>query len=143
MCSQPMVQAAQEFRATRRAAFSSSPERLAAPSNGPCWKLRVGSAARRLKVKRLATVPSSRHFAFVDHQNRRLGAGPEKHQGIEARLLRRQREVGRRQGIVESIGERRLGEYGKLRRSRQRRADQRAQRENQRSAGAKRTNERR
>ena len=70
MCSQPMVQAAQERRATRRAAFSSSPDRAAAPSNVPCWKLRVGRAAKRLNVSRLATVPSSRYLAVAGPNDR-------------------------------------------------------------------------
>src|SRR5919109_769471 len=65
MCSQPMVQAAQEFRATRRASLSASPESPSAPSNDPDWKLRVGMACSRLNVSRLATVPSSRYFAVA------------------------------------------------------------------------------
>ena len=70
MCSQPMVQAAHDWRATRRAAFSASPDSAAASSNVPCWKFRVGSAARRLKVSRLATVPSSRYFAVAGPNER-------------------------------------------------------------------------
>ena len=39
MCSQPIVQAAHDVRATRRAAFSSSPDRASAPSNVPCLEV--------------------------------------------------------------------------------------------------------
>src|SRR5919199_13354 len=71
MCSQPMVQAAQEFRATRRASFSVSPDRASASANRPCWKFRVGRACRRLKVSRLATAPSSRDLAVAGPNDRR------------------------------------------------------------------------
>ena len=35
----------------------SSPASASAPSNWPAWKFRVGSASKRLKISRLATVP--------------------------------------------------------------------------------------
>src|SRR5262249_60682558 len=71
MCSHPMVQAAHEARATRRASLSPSPERASAPSKLPDWKLRVGRACSRLNVSRLATVPSSRYLAVAGPKERR------------------------------------------------------------------------
>src|SRR5437763_16894940 len=70
MCSQPMVQAAHDWRATRRAALSDSPERLSASAKEPSWKLHVGRACRRLKVSRLAMVPSSRYLAVAGPKER-------------------------------------------------------------------------
>ena len=43
---------------------------LAAPSNVPLWKLRVGSVPSRLKVSRFAAVPSSRYFAVAGPNDR-------------------------------------------------------------------------
>ena len=70
MCSQPIVQAAQAVRVTRWASLSISPEIDSAPSNWPAWKFRVGSAFNRLKVRRFATVPSSRYFAVAGPKER-------------------------------------------------------------------------
>src|SRR5262245_44156174 len=71
MCSQPIVQAAHEARAIWRLAFRDSPEIASASANEPDWKLRVGSAFRRLKVNRFETVPNSRYFAVAGPNDRR------------------------------------------------------------------------
>src|SRR6476659_3653219 len=65
MCSQPIVQAAHDDRATRRPALRLSPEIASTSAKVPAWKLRVGSALRRLKVNRFDTVPSSRYLAVA------------------------------------------------------------------------------
>src|SRR6516162_5415935 len=70
MCSHPIVQATQLSRVLERVALSCSGERLAASSNEPLWKLRVGSAPKRLKMSRLAAVPSSRYLAVAGPNDR-------------------------------------------------------------------------
>src|SRR5689334_8473648 len=71
MCSQPIVQVMQLSRVLERVALSSSGDRLAASSNAPLWKLRVGSAPNRLNVSRLVAVPSSRYLAVAGPNDRR------------------------------------------------------------------------
>src|SRR5216684_1228048 len=70
MCSHPMVQATQLARVRVWVVRSSSGEMLAAPSNVPLWKLRVGNAPRRLNVSRLVAVPSSRYLAVAGPNDR-------------------------------------------------------------------------
>ena len=70
MCSQPIVHAAHEARAIRRAGARSSAASRSAPSKWPDWKLRVGRASKRLKTSRLATVPSSRYFSVAGPNER-------------------------------------------------------------------------
>ena len=53
-----------------RVADSCSGDRLAASSNVPLWKLRVGSALKRLNVSRFVAVPSSRYFAVAGPNDR-------------------------------------------------------------------------
>src|SRR5882724_3286860 len=65
MCSQPMVHAIQLLRVFDRTAPNCSGERFTASSNVPLWKLRVGSAPKRLNVSRFVAVPSSRYFAVA------------------------------------------------------------------------------
>ena len=58
-------------RASSRAWRSASRARgSAASSNVPLWKLRVGSAPKRLNVSRLVAVPSSRYFAVAGPNER-------------------------------------------------------------------------
>ena len=71
MCSQPIVQAAHETRAIRRAGARSATLSRSAPSNRLAWKFRVGRASNRLKVNRLATVPSSRYFSVAGPNDKR------------------------------------------------------------------------
>ena len=70
MCSQPIVHVTQLSRVFERVVLSSSGEMLAASSNVPLWKLRVGSAPKRLNVSRLVAVPSSRYFAVAGPNDR-------------------------------------------------------------------------
>ncbi len=49
---------------------SCSGDRFAAPSKLPLWKLRVGSALKRLNVRRFVAVPSSRYFAVAGPNER-------------------------------------------------------------------------
>src|SRR6478609_2739735 len=65
MCSQPIVQATQLARVFERPELNSCGERFDASSNVPLWKLRVGSVPKRLKVRMLVAVPSSRYFAVA------------------------------------------------------------------------------
>src|SRR5437868_13407847 len=70
MCSHPIVQLTQLSRVLERVVLNCSGERLAASSNVPLWKLRVGSAPKRLKVSRLVAVPNSRYFAVAGPKDR-------------------------------------------------------------------------
>ena len=70
MCSQPIVHVTQLSRVLVRVAVSCSGERLTASSNVPLWKLRVGSALKRLNVSRFVAVPSSRYFAVAGPNDR-------------------------------------------------------------------------
>ena len=70
MCSQPMVQAAQLARVRVCVARIRSAETCAAASKVPVWKLRVGNAPKRLNVRRLAAVPSSRYLAVAGPKER-------------------------------------------------------------------------
>src|SRR5262245_27181677 len=71
MCSQPIVHVTQLARVFERVLLISAGDRLAASSNVPPWKLRVGSAPKRLKVSRFVAVPSSRYFAVAGPNERR------------------------------------------------------------------------
>src|ERR1700722_1191961 len=70
MCSQPIVQLTQLSRVLERVVLNCSGERLAASSNEPLWKLRVGRAPKRLNVSILVAVPSSRYFAVAGPNDR-------------------------------------------------------------------------
>src|SRR3954469_22102376 len=65
MCSQPIVQATQLARVFARPALSSCGDRFGDSANVPLWKLRVGSVPKRLNVRILVAVPSSRYLAVA------------------------------------------------------------------------------
>ena len=94
---------------------------------GPRGRPRAGTSTRG----------SSRPSA-VDEDDRRLVAGARDRDRVDPRPLRGDREVRRAEGVAEPAGQRADRDDGELGRGRQRAADQRAEREDQRRVGAER-----
>ena len=79
----------------------------------------------------------------VDDQNRRAVGGAADDDRVVARELARDREVGRRECIVQQAGERRLRDDRELRARGERRADERREDERERRLGSERIDARR